>query len=679
MPPMGIGVFHLRLFLLVVFVLIPSLVTAQGSDTLRKYEGKEVTVEETRAEREYAIPAVAIRSEKTEKLTLQSGSTRASDFIRLLSPSLALRSYGTLGGITLSSFRGLPPEYTIIFRDGIRLTNEQNSLTDLGRITSASLTRVDLLASNASILLGGDAVAASLNLASYLPQSTTASIGTRLATHDDLRSMGEQEGHATLSYKGDTWGLGGSYNTQSSRGDFPFADRFTGREVRRENNDATLNDLVVTGTYQGDPLELSSTFSYVTAERGAPGSAVVEGRGASQFRARQADEDSYLSLRAKTKIGGLNIAPAIAFQSQSEQYVDPEKPNESTGGTLCDSYLNRLYFAEAKMDGKITNGLHAYYGVQLQQNHLFSNQNIAGDDTTISRTRFGSYAALSIRPLEGLTLNVAGRGEFISDLSIWKGLPQLHVQYELDHLDLVLNANYGKSFHAPTFNQLYWRRYGNPDLRHEQGDNVEIGALWRPTLLKDWSTTFRLTGFRAQIKDQILWLPKANREYSPINIQNARAQGIEARGVVQAAISDDLLFDLDAAYTLLDAENQTEGEDNGNRLPYSAVIQSVTRAQVSSASYGMLALVHDYRGTRFPTISNETFSSLKPHSTFTLSYVVPGISLMNDTQLMINIACINLTDVRYTEIANFPMAGRTVRLGAEIIFTPTIDNHTPNE
>jgi vitamin B12 transporter len=655
-------------------LFLPALLQAQGEDTLRRVRAPEVLVEEDRSEREYAIPAVAVTSDRTDKLTIQSGSTRASDFIRLLSPSLALRSYGTLGGITLSSYRGLPPEYTIIFRDGIRLTNEQNSLTDLGRITSASLTRVDLLSSNSSILLGGDAVAASLNLVSYLPTSTLIAVGTRLTSNDQLRSVGEREGYATLSYGKDQWGVGGSYNRQSSRGDFPYTDRFSKQEVRRENNDATLNDLVLSGTFEAEDLQLASTFSYVAAERGAPGGAVIEGRGASQFRARQTDEDSYLSLRAKTKLEGWTVSPAVAFQSQAEQYVDPDVLDMNTGGTLNDSYLNRLYFAEAKTDGSITEDVHSYFGVQLQENHLFSNENTDGSDTTIARTRFGSYAAISLRPVPALTLNLAGRAEWISDLNIWKGLPQIHIQYLVGALDLTINANYGKSFHAPTFNQLYWRRYGNPDLRHEQGDNLELGLLWSPGLLDGGKTTFRVTGFRAEIRDQILWLPQSNGDYSPINIQNARTQGIEARGILQMPIDDDLLIDLDAAYTLLDAENLTEGNVKGKRLPYSATTQSVLRIQVTSIAAGSLSFVNDYRGKRYSNVSNDPLSRLDPYSTMTVNYTAPSIQLLKNTQLQLNLAALNLLNAHYTEIANYPMAGITVRLGAELRFSPTLDN-----
>ena len=665
----GIGVFHLRLLLVIGLLFSPSLAASQA-DTLRRYTGGEVVVEESRAEREYAIPAVAVRSEQTEKLTQLSGSTRASDFIRLLTPSLSLRSYGTLGGITLSSYRGLPPEYTIIFRDGIRLTNEQNSLTDLGRITSASLTRADLLSSNASILLGGDAVAASLNLSSYAPTVTSFSVGSRQTSNDQLRSVGEQEYFTSLSYNRDGWGIGGAFNRQTSKGDYPYLDRFSGREVRRENNDATLSDLVLAGSFKAEDLEMASTLSYVNAERGAPGGAVVEGRGASQFNARQADEDHFLSIRAKTKVVGWTLAPALAWQSQSEQYIDPDKIDAGTGTTINDSYVNRLYFAEVKTDGHIREGIRSYSGLQLQENHLFSNQTVRDGDTAVKRTRFGAYSALSIKPMSGLTFNAAGRAEWISDLNIWKGLPQLHVQYTFDSIDLTLNANYGKSFHAPTFNQLYWRRFGNLDLRHEQGDNFEFGALLRTSYLDKAAATLRATGFRASVKDQILWLPQSNGDYSPINIQNARTQGLELRGVVNLLLDHWLALEVDAAYTVLDAENLTEGEVKGKRLPYSAATQGVTRIQFSSLSFGSIALVSEYRGARYGNVSNDKLSKLDPFNTITMNFVAPAIELMKDSFLLLNLAVLNLADAKYYEILNYPMAGRTVRVGVELKFSP---------
>lgn len=43
-----------------------------------------------------------------------------------------------------------------------------------------------------------------------------------------------------------------------------------------------------------------------------------------------------------------------------------------------------------------------------------------------------------------------------------------------------LNASYATAFKAPTFNDLYWPGFSNPDLLPEQATSVEAGLSWRP-------------------------------------------------------------------------------------------------------------------------------------------------------------------------------------------------------
>src|SRR5207247_1634092 len=76
----------------------------------------------------------------------QSGST-LTEAARLLSSSLAIREQSSLGYVTLMRYRGLPSEHTIVYRDGIRITNEQNSLTDFGWLDAAGIYSISLVPS----------------------------------------------------------------------------------------------------------------------------------------------------------------------------------------------------------------------------------------------------------------------------------------------------------------------------------------------------------------------------------------------------------------------------------------------------------------------------------------------------------------------------------------------------
>ncbi|MGZ8258329.1 MAG: TonB-dependent receptor domain-containing protein [Methylotenera sp.] len=53
-----------------------------------------------------------------------------------------------------------------------------------------------------------------------------------------------------------------------------------------------------------------------------------------------------------------------------------------------------------------------------------------------------------------------------------------------------VTTNYGKAFKAPTFNQLYFPNFGNPNLKPEQSENVDAGVKYETAKLQAGITVF---------------------------------------------------------------------------------------------------------------------------------------------------------------------------------------------
>ena len=80
-------------------------------------------------------------------------------------------------------------------------------------------------------------------------------------------------------------------------------------------------------------------------------------------------------------------------------------------------------------------------------------------------------------------------------------------------------ASVGTAFKAPTFNELYYPYYGNPDLRPETSRSVEIGAAQR---LAAWH--WRLDAYQTTINQLISY---DATQFRANNIDNARIRGAE--------------------------------------------------------------------------------------------------------------------------------------------------------
>lgn len=79
----------------------------------------------------------------------------------------------------------------------------------------------------------------------------------------------------------------------------------------------------------------------------------------------------------------------------------------------------------------------------------------------------------------------------------------------------------GTSFRAPTFNDLYYPGYANPDLKAEQGRNVEAALAWE----RD-EAHLSLTAYRNRVRDQIA----LDENWTPQNIAHAELDGVTLDG-----------------------------------------------------------------------------------------------------------------------------------------------------
>jgi vitamin B12 transporter len=114
-------------------------------------------------------------------------------------------------------------------------------------------------------------------------------------------------------------------------------------------------------------------------------------------------------------------------------------------------------------------------------------------------------------------------------------------------------SSYASAFKAPTFNELYYPGFGNPELQPEESSSLELGLQgggeWGAWSLSVYQTRVdELIGFDAS--------------YSPINIDQATIRGIEAR------IDHDIgPWRTTTSLTLLDPRNDAGGSNDDNLLP----------------------------------------------------------------------------------------------------------------
>jgi vitamin B12 transporter len=163
---------------------------------------------------------------------------------------------------------------------------------------------------------------------------------------------------------------------------------------------------------------------------------------------------------------------------------------------------------------------------------------------------------------------------------------------------LRLTAGWGRAFKAPTFNDLYFPGFGNPDLDPERSESVEAGANGTLGGVK-WS----LTGYYTDVDDLIGIASVPVSPAFPFGIRAANVDQARIYGLEAVASTRVLGFDINANLSLLDPENRADGPNKGNVLPRRA--EQMFRLDLDRAFGRYTAGLTVYgEGRRFDDVEN---------------------------------------------------------------------------
>lgn len=206
---------------------------------------------------------------------------------------------------------------------------------------------------------------------------------------------------------------------------------------------------------------------------------------------------------------------------------------------------------------------------------------------------------------------------------------------------LRLTASYGTAFKAPTFNELYFPGFGNPNLRPEESRSFELGLSGKANW-GNWS----LNAYETRIDDLIAFDAST---FAPANIDQARIRGLEA--VLGSRLGN---WDLNANLTLLDPENRSGGANDGNVLPRRARQSLRLDAERDFGRYRLGATLLA-AGKRYDDLANTR--ELGGYSTIDLR---AEYALTEDWRVQARVE--NLLDKDYETAAFFNQPGRSLYL-----------------
>ena len=154
-----------------------------------------------------------------------------------------------------------------------------------------------------------------------------------------------------------------------------------------------------------------------------------------------------------------------------------------------------------------------------------------------------------------------------------------------------LTASAGTGFKAPTFNDLYYPGFSNPDLEPEESRSINLGVAQYGD---GWNWTFN--AYETRVDELIGY----DSNFNIVNIEEARIRGAELTGAVALAG-----FDINAELSHTDPRNHTSGTTYDNLLPRRA--RNTARIDVDRAFGDVRVGLTGYGAShRYDNVANST-------------------------------------------------------------------------
>jgi vitamin B12 transporter len=554
-------------------------------------------------------------------------------------PGVDIRRSGSLGKTSSISIRGANSNQVQVLVDGVRVKSPTLGQVDLSDISPDLIDRIEIIRGPQSTLYGADAMGGVVNIITKKGRGPfQASAEQEVGNHDTLQTRVQASG---------AWKIF----------DYSFSASHLESNGQFQNDGSNVNAL---NGRLGVSLPFDSSLAFIMrynkSDTGVPVKGVFPGPQPIDPiinpNAKQQSETTVMLLEAKTHpVTWWESTARVSRYQNNVGFQDPVDP-----GVDFDVPI----FSQINVERREVEWLNSFHAGPWSTSTVgIGYRNEDGENKGVFRAARhvpSFFFEQQLRFFERLFITGGFRHEddsvFGSSLTKRGSLAFL-----IKETDTRIRGSAGTGFRAPTFNDLFFPDFGNPDLQPERSLSWDAGVdqkLWQGRI------RLGLTYFHNDFTNLItccVSIPTAPFG-GPVNVGSARSVGVEFTS--EADILPNLVGSVN--YTFTDTKNLQTGRwlprEPQHRWNIGFTWEPIRRLSVFAQVY-----VVTQQWETFGEVYNSGSTRVDIGGTYR---VLEKYNWVQGLDLIVRVQ--NLLNERYAEVRGFPALGASVLVGLRVGF-----------
>lgn len=602
-------------------------------------------------------------------------ASQLSDVIDKI-PSITLKDYGGIGGLKTISVRSLGANHTKIMLDGIPLINTETGQIDLGKIPVENISSFSLSNQQWNAPLQ---TAHAYSGGSVLSIISTAETNFKKKNHYSAGlqqgSFGFWKGCFDWKHQLDSTSFFTFYSHfRSAHGiySFTFDNGKTQEKLQRNNSDILDKQAVLSYGKKWKNTKLNTKFFYTDSERGLPSAVILYNPTVGD---RLWDKQFFIQNKIERKNKKTEFNWVSKYNYSWKKYLSPNFHNINQ--KIEDIYHQQTLYNSLAFSYQLAERWKLFYSSDYDFSWLKSN--VEEHATPIRNTFLNvigtSYQFKKIKVETNLLYTTINENTKINEKkSVQKGklTPSISIGYKpIWERDLRLRFSYKQSYRYPTFNDLYYVRVGNINLRPELATqwNTGINYLFKgQDLFFIQKLNFKLDAFLYEIEDKIVAIPTQNLfVWSMQNFGRVQTKGFEAYINIYFKQYKHFLVDISVGYSFQQALDKTNPNSStyNHQIPYIPFETSNSHININYKKW-VLSWNYTYAGHRFFLAENTYKNTLHAWQLHDIGLEYKNIKQKYTWRIKSSVN--NILNTDYQVIINYPMPKINYRLSLFIEF-----------